>query len=406
MKKLMLLATLAFAGAAFALDNEGWLNKARECVANGAAIDADETQDDGAYCLVVAEIAATGASDEARLNTATLEAKKAITAYVKGETVTASSQLVSRSETVTVDDQKVRKAYRKFEKQIKTKVNALARGIKVLGQITVKETSYVVCMTCEKVEDQTARLEEAQKQYGEEGVVLAIGEAKTIELATQKALRSAVEQVLGTTVIGYDRLSKRKEYKKAMFSGTDGTVSSYRVISESAVDIGRRVELVAKVSKEEVMTNYVNCIKFLGNPAFYLEANSPFLASHFTDMFTGLGFRIAANPDEAQYSIFCTGNFRNLKHPAHGRMGTQLSLTFKVQEINGREVLISMTNDPRKSACFVGQDAERQKELCADKAFAQMKQPLHRKIQDMIGKLVGRKMEAAAKEAMGDDDDD
>ena len=71
-------------------------------------------------------------------------------------------------------------------------------------------------------------------------------------------------------------------------------------------------------------------------------------------------------------------------------------MRFKISEINGTEVLVDMKNDPRKSASFIGKDPDRQKELCSDKAFAQMKDPLHEKIQAMVGKLVGRKMDASA----------
>lgn len=407
MKKLMVAMALLATGALFAMDNAGWLEKARACAASGSSLDSDETPEDGVYCLVLAEIEDSEKEVRARVGAAELEAKQVITAFVKGESVTAMKSLVRKSSTVSINGEKVTKSYKKFEKRVQTKVNAMMRGIKLVGQITVEEKSYVVCVTCEKVEDQTARLEEAQKQYGDKDVVLAVGEDKNLEMATQKALRSAVEQVLGTSVVGYDKFSKNKEFKKSLFSGTSGCVSKYRVVSESDVEAGKRVEVVAKVSQDELMKNYENFIKFLGNPPFYLEANSPFLASHFTDMFTSLGFTISTNPDEALYVIYCTGNFRKLMHPLEqDQPGTQLSLTFKVQEINGREVLISMTNDPRKSACFVGTDPERQQELCADKAFKQMKQPLHKKIHDMIGKLVGRKMEAAAKEATGDDDDD
>ena len=407
MKKLMVAMALLATGALFAMDNAGWLERARACAERGRRMDSGEDKDEGFYCLCMANIQDNGQSDEAQVGAATLEAKRMITAFVKGEKMEAERSIDTQRTTVTVNGEKMTQTYTKYEKRIKSKVNALIKGVKVLGQITVKEKSYVVTMTCEKVEDQTARLEEAQKQYGDKDVVLAVGEDKNLEMATQKALRSAVEQVLGTSVVGYDKFSKNKEFKKSLFSGTSGCVSKYRVVSESDVEAGKRVEVVAKVSQDELMKNYENFIKFLGNPPFYLEANSPFLASHFTDMFTSLGFTIATNPDEALYVIYCTGNFRKLMHPQEqDQPGTQLSLTFKVQEINGREVLISMTNDPRKSACFVGTDPERQQELCADKAFKQMKQPLHKKIHDMIGKLVGRKMEAAAKEATGDDDDD
>ena len=110
-----------------------------------------------------------------------------------------------------------------------------------------------------------------------------------------------------------------------------------------------------------------------------------------------MGIRIAPDPNQAAYVIHCIGEFRQMKHPANGRQGIQLSLRFKVSEINGKEVLIDMKNDPRKSACFVGKDPDRQKELCSGKAFEQMQKPLHEKIQDMVGKLVGRKMDEAAR---------
>ena len=173
-------------------------------------------------------------------------------------------------------------------------------------------------------------------------------------------------------------------------------VEKYRVISETEVTNGKRVEIVAKVSKKNLLDNYSNYMKFLGDPAFYIESNSGDLQSHFTQFFTDMGIRIAAVPNEATYVIHCVGEFRRLKHPANGRQGTQLSLRFKVSEINGNEVLIDVKNDPRKSTCFVGKDHDRQKELCSNKAFSQMQNIVHEKIQAMVGKLVGRKMSETA----------
>lgn len=404
MKKLIALVSVCIAGVAFALDNEAWLAKARECAAGGFMMDADETPEDGVYCLVLSVIDASSAkSADAQIGEAVLEAKKKITAFVKGEKVSASTSLETKSETVSNGGEKMTKSYKKFEKQIKTKVNALVRGVKMVGQITVSEKSYVVCLTCEKFEDQTAALEKAQSEYGDEGVVVSVGEASNLDLAKQKAIRGAVEQVLGTVVVGYDKMSTKSEFSSKVFSSTDGVVEKYRILSENDVAAGKRIEIVAKVSKKSLLDNYSNYMKFLGDPAFYIESNSPDLASHFTEFFTDMGIRIAPNPQEATYAIFCTGTFRNVKHPTDDdRNGVQLSLRFRVQEINGRETLIDMKNDPRKSACFVGSDLERQKEICAGKAFRQMKKPLHEKIQAMVGKLVGRQMSQAAAE---DDED-
>lgn len=404
MKKLIMAAVLLVAGAACALDNEAWLGKARECAGSGFMMDTDETQEDGVYCLVLAVInTSSGKSSDAQVGEAVLEAKRKITAYVKGETVSASKTVETRSEELTVDGEKVRQSYKKFEKKIKTKVDALVKGIKVVGQVTVEEKSYVVCLTCEKFEDQSAALEQAQAQYGDEGVVVAVGEASTFDLAKQKAIRGAVEQVLGTVVVGYDKMSTKSEFQSKVFSGTDGVVEKYRILSEADIEIGKRIEIVAKVSKKNLLDNYSNYMKFLGDPAFYIESNSPDLTSHFSEFFTDMGIRIVDSPDAAKYIIYCAGAFREVENALQkGRQGHQLSLRFKIHEIDSTEVLIDMKNDPRKSACFVGSDPDRQKEICADKAFKQMKNPLHEKIQAMVGKLVGRKMAEAA----ADDDEE
>lgn len=405
MKKVIAVCVLLAVGTVCALDNEAWLSKARECAESGFMVDADETNEDGVYCLVLAAInTASGKSADVQVSEAMLVAKNKITAYIKGEEVSAEKSVEVRREETSVNGEKLKKSYRKYESKIKTKVDALIRGIKSVGQITANDKPYVVCLTCEKFEDQAKALEDAQAQYGDEGVVVAVGEASSFDLAKQKAIRGAVEQVLGTVVVGYDKMSTESGFKSKVFSGTDGVVEKYRILSESEIGIGKRIEIVAKVSKKNLLDNYSNYMKFLGDPGFYVESNSPDLTSHFTEFFTDMGIRVVDTPDAAKYLISCAGKFRDVEHALQkGRYGLQLSLRFKIRDVNGSEVLIDMKNDARKSACFVGNDPDRQKELCADKAFRQIKGPLHEKIQMMIGKLVGRVMSKAAAE---DDDED
>ena len=397
MKYLSVIVVMALAGASFALDNQSWLAKARECAEAGKTLDSDETKEDGVFCIALAAISdVEGKTVQQKVGEAELEAKRKLTAYVQGETVTASRSVVSRSATVMSEGEKTTKSFSKFKKKIESKVDAFVRGTKVIGQVKFKETSYIVCVTTERFEDDSAILKAAQAEYGDDGVVKAVGEAESLELATQKAIRGAIEQVLGTVVVGYDKMSTKSEFQHKVFSGMDGVVEKYRVLSETEIELGKRVEIVAKVSKKRLLDNYSNYMKFLGDPAFYIESNSVDLQSHFTQFFTDMGIRIAPSPNAAAYVIHCIGAYREVKHPANERQGTQLSLWFKISEINGTEVLVDMKNDPRKSASFIGKDPDRQKELCSDKAFAQMKDPLHEKIQAMVGKLVRRKMDAAA----------
>ena len=397
MKKLFFVLCLMSIGNVLALDNQGWLERAKSSLDAGSRLETDETPEDGLFCLAMAAInAKDGESTSDAIGKAQLEAKRLLTAFIHGENMTAVRSVEKRAITHSIDGEKNKQAYSKFEKRITAKVDALVRGIKMVGQVTVESNTYVVCVTCERFEDDSTILKAAQAEYGDEGVVKSVGEASSFELAKQKAIRGAVEQVLGTVVVGYDKVSVKSEFQSKVFSGADGVVEKYRILSEKDISIGKRVELVAKVSKKTLLDNYSTYMKFLGNPAFYIESNSSDLNSHFTEFFTDMGIRVASDPTQASFVIHCVGDFRSLKHPANGRDGIQLSLRFKISEINGSEILIDMKNNPRKSACFIGRNSERQKEICSEKAFAQMKDPLHQKIQAMVAKLVGRKMDAEA----------
>ncbi len=402
---LLTILGLCFVADLPARDDAAWLALARENAANGFMTDSDESEEDGVYCLMLTEIPdLPNKSAEVVLNETILEAKRNMTAYVKGETMSASSELYAKYETKTVNGVKQESNVETMEERMQSKVNSLVKCIKIVGQVSANDKSFIVCLTCERFEDMTAKLEAAQAQYGEEGVVSSVGEASNRELAVQKAIRGAVEQVLGTVVIGYDKAGNTEDFASKVFSGTDGVVEQYRVLGESEISVGTRVELVTKVSKKNLLDNYTNYMKFLGDPAFYVQCDSPELSSHFSDFFMDLGIRIATTPEEAKYIIYCTGTFRGVKHPIQrDKQGVQLSLRFQVMEATGGEALIDMTNDPRKSACFVGNNPERQMEICADKAFKQMKKPLHERIQKMVGKLVGRKMEEAAAGAADED---
>lgn len=401
MIKKSLLACLALLSLqVFALDDAGWLKVAQDNVLENSYFVTGETEEDGLYCLVVEKIKESGGdSAAAQIETSQLEAKRRMTAYMHGESMTAERTLESSSKTETKDGEKVRVTSKSFSKKVKTKVDALLRGCRMLGQITVEETSYVVVVATEEFEDHSIILQAAMEEMGEEGVVSSVGEASSRDEALQRALRGAIEQVLGTVVVGYSKTSSNESFKKKMFSGTDGFVDTYRVLEESDIDRGYRVKVVAKVSKKSLLDSYSNYMKLLGDPEFFIECSSPDLESHFAQFFNDLGIRITKKPEAATYIIRCHGEFRDVTHPANGRSGKQLSLRFRVHEMNDtEEVLLDMKNDPRKSACFVGRDPDRQSEICAEKAFKQMKKPLHENIQKMVAKLVGRKMDAEAAE--------
>lgn len=397
MRRTIWLCALALGACAelLALDDAAYLALAREALENQTRFVSGETPDEGVYCLAAAEVSRTSsASAEVRIQEATLQAKRVLTAAIHGEQVTGSRELVRSSQTVSAGDTSTRQSAATFKTKLTAKLDVLMRGMRTVGQVSVGEASYVVCVTSENLVDETTLLRTAQAQYGEAGVVASVGEATTRDLALQKALRGAVEQVLGTLVVGYDRTSSSGDYERRLFSGANGVVETYRVVSEKRIKAGVRVEVVAKVSKQTLLDDYTNYMKFLGDPAFYIEASSPDLASHFTDFFVGMGIRLTTNPYEAQAIIYCNSDFREIRHPVNGRTGTRLALRFRVQANSKSEALIDMTNDSRQAISFLS-DPTRRAEVCAEMAFEQMREPLHQRLQEMIGKLVSRRMEAA-----------
>jgi hypothetical protein len=177
--------------------------------------------------------------------------------------------------------------------------------------------------------------------------------------------------------------------KSKVFAGAQGLVDEYRVVSESRVETGFCVTVLAKVSKKKLMDSYSVYMKALDNPVFYLQSNSEELLTSFTQFFTDMGFEISSIQSNANFRIDAFGNFREVKHPANGRKGTQLAMSIKVYAIDGSEVLVSVANDPRRSASFVG-SLDRQREIVAEKAFNQMRNSVHEKIQQMVAKLMER----------------
>ena len=147
-----LLTILVFLGVGlYALDNEGWLAKARENALQGVMMDSDETTEDGVYCLVLSLVShSSGESrNDASIDEAILDAKKRITAYVKGEKVSALVAVDTQTVTRSSNDEKIVEKYKKFEKRIQSKVNALVVGIKCLGQVTARSRYEIIahCLT-------------------------------------------------------------------------------------------------------------------------------------------------------------------------------------------------------------------------------------------------------------------
>lgn len=303
-----------------------------------------------------------------------------------------SSETKSESSEVTVNDQTEIKEF--FSTVTEVKIKQLLKGVQDLSMEDDGGTMTAWVYLTTKAQDKTQDLKEAMNALGDEGTVKATGEAKTHQNAVQMALRAAVEQVVGTMVVGETKITDNEKVKSKIFSGAEGFVDTYRITEEIEISAGWRITVVAKVSKKKILDSYRTYLKALGDPVFYLECTSSDsdaedkqVAARFGQFFRKLGFKITKAKNEADYFIKASGDYRRVKNPIDpDQTFTQYSMVITIFSKTGEE-LLSMPNNPKKSAVCIN-NPERERELCAQKAFKQMEKPVHEAINDMIARMM------------------
>jgi len=281
-----------------------------------------------------------------------------------------------------------------FSKTSKTQIKQLLKGVQDIAMEDDGETMTAWVYMTTKAQDAAEVFDQVQQEMGDDGTVKATGEAKTHQNAVQMALRAAVEQVVGTMVVGETAIKNDEVVRNKIFSGAEGFVDKYRVIEETEITAAWRVTVVAKVSKKKILDSYRVYLKALGDPVFYLECTSDDsdgedkqIATRFGQLFRKLGFKISKTPEGADYCINAHGSYRRVKNPLdEDQIFTQYSMVIKVLSKNGEE-LLSMPNDPRKSAVCIN-NPEREREICAEKAFKQMEKPVHEAINAMVARMM------------------
>ena len=357
---------------------------AEEMIADGADVRAASTEKLGVFVVASSSVPITTTANKAA-NVAKLYAEKSLAGFLNAQVdAYESAEMVSDGDEV--------KEF--FHSVTKTKVKELLKGVQTLKSYqNGDEMVCIVYMTTRGV-DKAKEFEAARDAMGDNGTVEAVGEASNRDAALQKALRNAVEQVLGTMLVGEASAKSMEEVASKIFTSQQGLVDEYRITGEVEVAVGVRITVLAKVSKGKLLESYRTYMKALGDPAFYIASNSPDLTSQFNQFFMDMGIRMTANRSEATYVIDCFGDYNQVRNPVNGRKGIQLSLRFKVKDANGSEVHIDMENDPSKNSSFIGSGEVRQKQICSKAAFKQMKEPLHKNIQAMITKLMDRHTDA------------
>ena len=360
----------------------------KQMQADGAEVRAGCTKSLGVFVVASGTAEITGSKAKAK-TVARVNAVKNLAGYFGTDIANITKNAYTES---TVNGQAEIKEF--FSSVTESKVKELLKGVQDYGTDSDGDTITAIVYLTTKGVDKSAELQAAMNALGDEGTVQAVGEGRTHDVAVQLALRSAVEQVVGTMVVGETKISDNEAVRNKIFSGAEGFVDEYRITAEATVSVGTRIEIIARVSKKKILDSYRVYLKALGDPVFYLECTSSDsdgedkqISARFGQFFRNLGFKISKTPEGADYCINASGSYRRVKNPMdENEVFTQYSMIIKVLSKSGEE-LLSLPNNPRKSAVSLG-DPEREREICAEKAFKQMEKPVHEAINGMIARMM------------------
>jgi hypothetical protein len=360
----------------------------KQMQADGAEVRAGCTKSLGVFVVASGTAEITGSKAKAK-TVARVNAVKNLAGYFGTDIANITKNAYTET---TVNGQAEIKEF--FSSVTESKVKELLKGVQDYGTDSDGDTITAIVYLTTKGVDKSAELQAAMNALGDEGTVQAVGEGRTHDVAVQLALRSAVEQVVGTMVVGETKISDNEAVRNKIFSGAEGFVDEYRITAEATVAVGTRIEIIARVSKKKILDSYRVYLKALGDPVFYLECTSSDsdgedkqISARFGQFFRNLGFKISKTPEGADYCINASGSYRRVKNPMdENEVFTQYSMIIKVLSKSGEE-LLSLPNNPRKSAVSLG-DPEREREICAEKAFKQMEKPVHEAINGMIARMM------------------
>ena len=222
---------------------------------------------------------------------------------------------------------------------------------------------------------------------GRKGVVRAVGIDAELKKALQNALRSAVEQVAGTMVVGKVTVNEREEMHQRLATTAGALVEQYQIVAEAKVDLEHRVEIMAKVNKRKLYDSYRSYFKSLDNPTFYVRASAPELRSAFMQYFFGKGMTLTEDADGADYEIRLNGRFSERPNPfSPQHMGTQLTLDVEVVSTDGQIVLLAMSETQAKDSIALN-SAQRRDAVCS-RVFGKVKERLDQAVHDMVVRML------------------
>lgn len=323
-------------------------------------------------------------TNQEALNIAEIRAKQKIAEFL------GSSLSSKESAFLSVEKTDEKEKYKKsFSSQINTDVNQFLRGVTLLKAEKKGQDIHAAFYVTGKMIDATEELEK-QLQEAPPGTVRTSGYAVIVnnqispakQTALQLALRNAVEQVMGTTVVGQSELMNRAKVKSKIISQSVGQIKEYRIVKEGVVGPNYQVITVAEVDKDSLLNNYSALVRSMGNPLFFVNTEDPDLRTALNDFMTELGFAITIDHDAANFFVDAACTYLTIEDEHYGE-GIQIDMDIKLVNVKTGDLYMSMQNNPRLTSTFSG-SFHQIRQSAAKKAFREIKDTFHTKLNKVI----------------------
>lgn len=339
----------------------------------------------GIWVISVQEVLLSRGMTEAEAaGIAAVRAKNQIASYL-GSSVTAQEELIYTEE--TVDGKAIAKEF--FKSMQKVDVNQFLRGVTIFKQKVENGKLNAAFYVTGKLVDASAELEK-QLTEAPPGTVRTVGFGIIVDakiaparrIALQNALRNAVEQVMGTMLVGQSQLMDNEKVKSKVISQTVGNIKQYRIAKEAQSDDNYQVIVYAQVNKKHILDNYAAMVRSMGNPGFFIKTVDPDLRTVLTEFFADLGFPVTTDQAEAQFIVDADCKYLGVKDEHYGD-GIQIDLELRLYDGKTSQQLISIRNTPRLTSTYSG-SFHQLRQSAAGKAFKTIKENLHEKLNQVV----------------------
>lgn len=325
-----------------------------------------------------------GMTEAEAADIAAVRAKNQIASYL-GSSVTAQEELIYTEE--TMDGKAVTKEF--FKSVQKVDVNQFLRGVTIFNQKVENGRLHAAFYVTGKLINASAELEK-QLSEAPPGTVRAVGFGIVVDakiapakrIALQNALRNAVEQVMGTMLVGQSQLMDNEKVKSKVISQTAGNIKQYRIVKEAQNGDNYQVIVNAQVDEKHILDNYAAMVRSMGNPGFFIKTVDPDLRTALTGFFADLGFSVTTDQVDAQFIVDADCKYLGIKDEHYGD-GVQIELELRLCDAETNQQLISIRNTPRLTTTYSG-SFHQLRQSAAGKAFKTIKEDFHKKLNQVV----------------------